>query len=119
MNSQFLRTLLITTLAVVYLLGAVMPGAAQVPQAPACGMACCEKNVCECLVTPSEESSQPAPADPVASKLELKYTPQLLACLSVPAVSGKLLAAPLPAEMKHAGKAQATPIFRLHCALLM
>lgn len=111
--------MLIATLAVVYLLGAVMPGAAQVMKAPACGMACCEKNVCECHPTLSDDSPQSAPAVPVAPRLETKYTPHLLAYLPIPVASNKPLAVLLPAEVTHAGKAQATPIYRLNCTMLM
>lgn len=122
MNARFLRAMLVTALGAVHLLGGMTTGSAgaQHVQAPACGMACCVKNVCECQPVVTDTPSQPVPAAPVVPKLETKFVPMLLTILPAP-VAGRLPPAVLSAsaDITCAWKTHATPMFRLHCALLM
>jgi|GEM_PF-3682837 len=122
MNAIFLRAMLVTTLGVVHLLGGMLSGSAgpQQVEAPACGMACCVKNVCECQPEVKDAQSQPVPATPLETKLETKFVPMLHTILPAPEAGGTppaVLSA--SADRTHLGKTHATPMFRLHCAMLM
>jgi hypothetical protein len=121
MNARCFRALIFTVLWTVHLLGGLMPGmvSAQAVKLPACRMACCVKDVCECQPVLSDAPTQPAPVAPVAPKLETKFVPTLLALLAVPVAGNMPNRTLLPTESLRAWNAQATPIFRLHCALLM
>ncbi|MCF7787717.1 MAG: hypothetical protein K9N47_16425 [Prosthecobacter sp.] len=122
MNARLLRAMLVTTLGVVHLLGGMTSRSAGAPQveAPACGMACCVKDVCECQPEVTDGPSRQVPLTPVGPKLETKFVPMLLTILPAPEVGGTppaVLSA--SADMTRIGEVRATPMFRLHCALLM
>jgi hypothetical protein len=122
MNACFFRAIIVTALGVVHLLGGMTSSSAGAQQvaASACGMACCVKNVCECQPLVPDAPSQPVPMTPVGPKLETKFVPMLLVVLPAP-VDGRTpsTVTSASAALECLGKVPATPMFRLHCALLM
>ncbi len=123
MNARCFRAMIATLLGVVYLFGIILTtverAKAVTMKAPACGMACCMKGVCECQAVRSDTPAQSAPAAPVAPRLITKFVPTLLALLPAQVESGMPHAVIPAAESTCSGSSRATPIFRLHCALLM
>ena len=86
-------------------------------KAPPCGMACCVQGVCECQAIPAD-TPPPAPNAPLVDKPALKFVPMLITLLPVPVADSTTIPV-LPPAVAGRGQASATPMFRLHCAMLM
>ncbi len=118
MNACFFRVLIVIALGAAHLSGLMTPAGAAMVKVPACGMACCVKGGCECLAIPADTLPQPSPNAPVVAKLDMKYVPTLLALLPAP-VADSMAIPVLPPVIAGSRQASATPMFRLHCAMLM
>ena len=85
---------------------------------PTCGMPCCVEGVCECQTIPAEAPTQPASNFPVEAKPSMKFVPMLLVILPASDAGCTTVLVPQPAVMGN-GTAAVTPVFRLHCSMLM
>ena len=119
MNASLLRVMIVIALGAVDLSGRMTPAhaGAETVKAPPCSMACCVQGECECKAVPEDAPQMPAPNAPVAGKQAMTYVPTLLAILPAPAAGG-IQSPVLPAAIAGRWHALATPIFRLHCAML-
>ena len=120
MNASFLRVMIVIALGAANFFGLMTPGyaGAVAVKEPPCGMACCLNGGCDCQAVPAETPPQPAQNSPVAIKQAVKFVPMLLAILPASNAGCTTVLAPQSALMGR-GAVTATPIFRLHCAMLM
>lgn len=112
--------MLVITLGAANLFGLMPPGyaGAAMLKEPPCGMACCVEGVCECQTIPAEAPTQPSSNFPVEAKQSVKFVPMLLVILPASDAGCTTVLVSQPAVMDN-GKAAVTPMFRLHCAMLM